>query len=64
MSADVVSRLIAEINAVLADPKVQKQFADIASDPAPMTVAEFAQYIKAQDAKWGAVIKKGNITAD
>jgi tripartite-type tricarboxylate transporter receptor subunit TctC len=64
MPADVVSRLNAEINAALADPKVQKQFADIASDPAPMTVAEFAQYIKAQDAKWGAIIKKGNITAD
>ncbi|MDB5875346.1 MAG: tripartite tricarboxylate transporter receptor family protein [Ramlibacter sp.] len=64
MPADVVNRLNAEINAVLADPKVQKQFADVASDPAPMTVAEFAQYIKAQDARWSAVIKKGNITAD
>lgn len=64
MPADVVSRLNAEINAVLADPKVQKQFAEVASDPAPMTVPAFAQYIKAQDAKWSAVIKNGNITAD
>lgn len=64
MPADIVSKLNAEINAVLADPKVQKQFLDIAADPAPMTVAEFAQYMKAQDVKWRAVIKKANITAD
>lgn len=64
LPADVVNRLNKEINAVLADPKVRKQFADVASDPAPMTVAEFAKYIQAQDAKWSAVIKQGKITTD
>ena len=64
LPADVVKRLNAEINAVLSDPKVQKQFADIASDVWPMTPAEFTQYMKAQDAKWGAVVRRGNITAD
>jgi tripartite-type tricarboxylate transporter receptor subunit TctC len=64
LPAEVVKKLNAEINAVLADPKVQKQFADIASDVSPMSPSEFTQYMKAQDAKWGAVVRRGNITAD
>lgn len=64
LPADVVKKLNAEINAVLADPKVQKQFAEIASDVSPMSVADFTQYMKAQDAKWGAVVKRENISAD
>lgn len=64
LPAEVIDRLNQEINAVLADPQVQKQFADIASDPAPMTVAKFTEYIQAQDAKWSAVIKRSNIVAD
>ena len=64
MPAEVVNKLNAEVNAVLADPDVQRQFAEIASDPTPMTVVQFSEYIKAQDAKWAAVIKRANITAD
>lgn len=64
MPAQLVNKLNAEINAVLADPQVRQQYLEIASDPAPMSVTQFAQYIKAQDAKWSAVIKKANITAD
>lgn len=64
MSADVVNKLNAEINFVLADPGVRKQLADIASDPTPMTVSEFSQFIKAQDANWRAVIQSRKITVD
>lgn len=64
MPAEVVNRLNSEINAVLADPKVRRQLAENASDPAPMGVAEFARYIQAQDQKWSTVIRRANITAD
>lgn len=64
LPADIVKRLNTEMNAVLADPKVRKQLLDGASDPMPMGVAEMAQYIKAQDAKWTPVIRKGHITTD
>lgn len=64
MAADSVSKLNAAINAVLVDPQVRRRFADISSDPAPMTVAQFAHYVKAQDVKWGDVIKKANITSE
>lgn len=60
----IVSKLNAEMNAVLKDPKVIKQLADMASDAAPMTVAQFDRYLKSETLKWGAVIKANNITAD
>lgn len=64
MQTEAVNKLNAAINAVLAEPQVRQRFAEISSDPAPMTVTQFAQYVKAQDAKWGAVIKRANIAAD
>lgn len=39
-------------------------FSDMASDPLPMSVAEFAHYLQSEDARWSEVIRKGNITAD
>lgn len=60
----IVKKLNAEINAVLKDPKVVKQLADIASDAAPMTVPQFDKFLKSETERWRAVIKTNNITAD
>jgi len=64
MPPEIVQKLNTEINNVLSDPKVQKQLLDVGTDAKTMSVAEFAAFIKAQDAKWSAVIKQSNITAD
>jgi tripartite-type tricarboxylate transporter receptor subunit TctC len=64
MPLDIVNRLNAEINLVLSDPKVQKQLGEQASDAAPMWIQEFSDVMKREDTKWGAVIRKANITAD
>ncbi len=65
MPEEVVKKLNAEINAVLADPKVIRQIADLGSDAAtPLSPAQFAAFIQHENARWGAVIKKGNITAE
>lgn len=64
MPPEIVQKLNTEINNVLSDPKVQKQLLDVGTDAKTMSVAEFSAFIKAQDAKWGAVIKQSNITAD
>lgn len=61
---DVVKKLNAEINAVLRDPKVVKQLADMGADAAPMTAPQFDKFLRAENQKWGAVIKNNNITAD
>jgi tripartite-type tricarboxylate transporter receptor subunit TctC len=62
--ANIIKKLNSEINAVLADPKVVKQLADLASDPVPMSVGQFDQFLKIETARWSAVIRNNNITAD
>jgi len=64
MPADIARKLNSEINAVLTDPKVVKQLADLASDAAPMSLVQFDSFLKAETDRWRAVIKNNNITAD
>jgi len=64
MPAAVVEKIHAEFNAALSDPKVVKQLADIGCDSAPASQKNFNDLIKSENEKWGAVIKKNNITAD
>jgi tripartite-type tricarboxylate transporter receptor subunit TctC len=60
----VVKKLNAEINAVLADPKVVKQHEALGARVTPGTPAQFGEQIKADNAKWGAVIRNNNISLD
>lgn len=64
MPAAVVEKIHAEFNAALSDSKVVKQLADIGCDAAPASQKNFNDLIKSENEKWGAVIKKNNITAD
>jgi tripartite-type tricarboxylate transporter receptor subunit TctC len=64
LPADIVKRLNSEINAVLADPAVIGQLNELGYDAAPTTTVQFADLIKADNAKWSAVITRGNIKAD
>ena len=53
-----------EIGKVLADPKVKKDLAKHGLDPVPGTRDELAQYIDAETAKWGKVVREAKITAE
>lgn len=64
MPAAIVQKLNAEINAILSDPKIMKQHESLGATVAPGTPAQFSDLIKADAAKWGAVIKAGHITID
>jgi tripartite-type tricarboxylate transporter receptor subunit TctC len=43
---------------------VVKRFADLGAQPIGSTPAEFADYLKKEDAKWGEVVRKGNVKLD
>jgi tripartite-type tricarboxylate transporter receptor subunit TctC len=60
----IVRKLNAEINAVLSDPKIVKQHEALGATVTPGSPAQFGDQIKADNAKWGAVIRKNNITVD
>lgn len=60
----VASKLQAAIVDVLNDEEVKKRFNELGADPVGSTSAQFAEYLKKEDAKWSEVVRKGNIKAD
>jgi tripartite-type tricarboxylate transporter receptor subunit TctC len=60
--AEIVERLNGEVNAALADPKINTRLADLGSVPTPMLPADYEKLIVAETAKWAKVIRAANIT--
>jgi len=57
----IVNKLNAEINALLADPKVKARLADFGSTVLAGSPADFGKLIASEAEKWGKVIRAGNI---
>jgi tripartite-type tricarboxylate transporter receptor subunit TctC len=61
--AEIVDRLNREINAGLADPKLQVRLAEI-GDPLPGSADDFRSLLARETEKWGEVIKAAGIKPD
>ena len=61
---DIVRRLNAETNKVLADPTVAKKLADLGVVITPGTPDQFGALIKSQTELWSGVIKSSGIRPD
>jgi tripartite-type tricarboxylate transporter receptor subunit TctC len=59
--ADAIATLNREVNAALADPKIAARFAELGTQPIPMTPAAFGAFLAAETDKWGKVIRAANI---
>jgi tripartite-type tricarboxylate transporter receptor subunit TctC len=59
--ASIVDKLHAELNAVIADPKVKERLADIGATVFASSSADFGKFIAAEIEKWGKVIREANI---
>lgn len=59
--AAAISRLNADINKALQLPDVQQRLAALGADPLGGTAAEFGAYIKAEIAKYTAVVRDGKL---
>lgn len=64
MPADVVRRLNAEINKVLADREVQEQLRKLDNVPSPGTPQQFATVIEREHAANAPIVKEANIKAE
>ncbi len=64
MPKELVARINAEVNKVLALPDVQEQLRKSAVEPSPWTAAQFASFMRDDQAKWAKVIKDANIPAE
>lgn len=62
--AEIVSRINADVNAVLKDPAVRESFAKQGLVIGGGTAAEFKAFIDSESRKWGAIIQRVGITID
>ena len=61
---EIVDRLHAEIVRILKAPDVKERLAADGAEAIASTPDEFAAYVKSEIAKWGVVIRNGNIRAE
>ena len=59
--AEIVVKLNAEINAVLADPRMKTRLADLGETPLPGSPAGFGKLIADETEKWGKVVRFASI---
>jgi tripartite-type tricarboxylate transporter receptor subunit TctC len=57
----ILDLLNKEINAALADPKINTRLVDLGLVPAPMARADFGKFIADETDKWAKVIKFAGI---
>jgi tripartite-type tricarboxylate transporter receptor subunit TctC len=60
----VTSKLHKVLVEVLDEPEVKQRFADMGAQSVGSTPADFAAFLRNDDAKWSQVIRKGNIKLD
>ncbi len=61
---EVIGRLNAEINAVLAEPKVKARLADLGATALTGSSDDFGRFMTAEAEKWGHVIRTSGIKAE
>jgi tripartite-type tricarboxylate transporter receptor subunit TctC len=60
-STEIIEKLNKEINAVVADPKMQTSLVGLGATPMSTTPAAFGKFIANETAKWGKVVKFAGI---
>jgi tripartite-type tricarboxylate transporter receptor subunit TctC len=60
---EIVDRIHAEVSKALAQADVKAKFVALGLQPGNTTVEQFSAFVKSEYAKWGAVVRDANITA-
>jgi tripartite-type tricarboxylate transporter receptor subunit TctC len=61
---EITDKLQRAVVEVLKEDEVQKRLSDLGAQPVGSTPEEFAAFLKKEDAKWGEVVRKGDIKLD
>ena len=62
--AAIAERLHKALAEVLREEEVKQRLSDLGAQPIGSTPAEFAEFLKKEDAKWSEVVRKGQIKLD
>jgi tripartite-type tricarboxylate transporter receptor subunit TctC len=62
--AEIIDKLNKEINAGLADPKINARLADLGGTPVVLSPAAFRKFITEEVEKWAKVIRAANIRVE
>jgi tripartite-type tricarboxylate transporter receptor subunit TctC len=62
--APVIGKLGGELRAILVSPELKTVFSAQGMDATSSSLAEFTALMRREDARWAAIIRKNNITAD
>ncbi len=60
----IIQKIHNEINTILSQPDMRKQFADLGSDPDTRSPAELRKWMADETTYWARVIKDGNVKLD
>jgi tripartite-type tricarboxylate transporter receptor subunit TctC len=60
----IIDKLNAEVNKALKHPQMAKKLDEDGSTPLGGTSQQFADFIKSENAKWGAAVREANIKLD
>jgi tripartite-type tricarboxylate transporter receptor subunit TctC len=60
----VAARLHQALAEVLQEAEVRQRRSELGAQPMGTTPAEFAAFLRKEDAKWGEVVRKGAIVLD
>lgn len=59
--AEVINVLNKEVTTAVMDARIKTRLADLGTAPAPMTPADYGEYMAKETAKWAKVIKDAGI---
>jgi tripartite-type tricarboxylate transporter receptor subunit TctC len=62
--AEVVKKLNREINAGLADSRIEARFAELGAPPLPLSPADFGKLMEDETEKWRKVIRAAGIKGE
>jgi tripartite-type tricarboxylate transporter receptor subunit TctC len=60
----IVEKLSAAVLRALADPAVIQRLREFGADPWPLGPAEYNAFMRAEEAKWGPIVRAANVTAN
>jgi tripartite-type tricarboxylate transporter receptor subunit TctC len=61
--APIVAKLSAESVRILKSPEVAQRVENLGAEPVASTPAEFSEFLKAEMARWGKVVRTAGIAA-